>query len=103
MTTVTWNLIGYDVQSNYLGCNNVITTVHYSIKATNGEQTAIHLDAMDFLLQLTNFLELSNLTNDDIINLVKNEFGSMVQEIEQSLKNKVDMFVSQGKNFVAVT
>jgi hypothetical protein len=101
MITVTWKLIGYDVQNTYQNQNNVITNVYYSIEATNGEQIAVHLDSMDLPLRLTNFVEISNLTNDDILNFVKNEFGSMTQEIEQVFKNKVDMFVSQGKNFVA--
>ena len=103
MTIVTWTLIGYDVLATYQGKNNVVSAVHYLIKATNGEQTAIHLDALDLVLNLTSFTQLSNLTSDDILNFVKDEFGSMTQQLEQALKNKVDLFATQGKNFIAAT
>jgi hypothetical protein len=83
MTAYKWNV----VQTEYRVSDKFIVTVHYTVKAVDGEFTASTYGTVGYVQKESVFTPFEDLTSEIVIGWVQESLGK--EKIEQSLEKQI--------------
>jgi len=102
---ITWKILGVDIAAELNGQTNVVTNVYFSITVSDETTTVKHNDFVDIefnTLAAYRFIPYENLTEADLITFVKNQFGVVIDSLEQAMLNKFSGYKNQNKTYVGL-
>jgi len=103
---VTWKILGFTVVAESNGQSNVINDIYFSVEVSDETTTVKHNDFVDIefsTLANYEFVPYENLTEEDLIAFVKNQFGDIANNLEQIMLDRFNGFKGQSKTYIPFT
>ena len=89
MITKTWNITGLGVRPTLLGFDNVVSIVNWNFSVTAYDRTSTTFGTVQLSEPGVDFIDASELTQDQIIAWVKNSLGNdAVAQLDSSVTNQ---------------
>ena len=89
MITKTWNITGLAVRPTLLGFNNVVSVVDWNFSVTAYDRTSTTFGAVQLGEPGVDFIDASELTQEQIISWVKNSLGNdAVAKLDSRVTNE---------------
>jgi hypothetical protein len=89
MITKTWNITGLGVRPTLLGFTNVVSVVNWNFSVTAYDRTSTTFGTVQLSEPGAEFIDASNLTQDQIIAWVKSSLGNdAVSQLDSRVTNQ---------------